>query len=344
MKMAGAFIAIRASGLLLAALALLSGCAQLSDQPLRGFNFLQAPAVTLDQPAARESLRRMKQVGANSVVLVPFFYQRRAESGEIGFSDAVTDLQLTTAISHARRLKLEVVLKPQILVENGWAGDIRFGNDADEARWFGRYRDLLLHYARLAQREQVDALVIGTELAGIESSQRWHQLIDDVRKVYRGPVTYAAHGVEGVRRFPAWRSLDAVAVNLYPVLGEGSDAKEMRGHMEQSLAELREATRPLARPLWVLEVGIPSAQGALHSPWDWQRLSHGSARPDTATQSIAIGQWLAALDKEWVGAVFLWCWYSDPHAGGLDDNDYTPQNKPAEGQVRCHWLGNCEGS
>ncbi|HEY0722298.1 MAG TPA: hypothetical protein VGE50_13730 [Gammaproteobacteria bacterium] len=334
----------RGTPLVVLAMLLLAGCPPASAVPMRGFNFLQAAAVTLDHPTAGESLRRMQQVGANSVVLVPFFHQHRAASGEIGFSDAVTDRQLSAAISEARRLHLKVVLKPQVLVENGWAGDIRFAGDADEQRWFGRYRDLLLHYAHIAQREKVDAFVIGTELAGVESSRRWYEVIASVRKVYHGRITYAAHGVKGVLRFPAWQSLDAVAVSLYPSLGDSSEPAAMRGQMEKTLTELRRASRGLARPLWVMEVGIPSAQGALRSPWDWRRLRNGDASPDPTTQGVALGQWLDALDKPWINAVFLWCWSSDPHAGGMDDNDYTPQNKPAERQVRCAWLGECEGS
>ncbi len=323
---------------------LIAGSVSASGMPMRGFNFLQEHAVTLDDPAAGESLRRMKQVGANAVVLVPFFYQRRAESGEIGFSDAVTDRQLGAAIVHARRLELRVVLKPQILVEQGWAGDISFSNDADEERWFTRYRDLLLHYARLAEREKLDAFVIGTELAGVESSRRWHEVIARVRKVYHGPITYTAHGVEGVWRFPAWPALDAVAVSLYPELGDSAEAHAIRSRMEKTLTELRRATQGLGHPVWVMEVGIPSAQGALRAPWDWRRLRSGKARVDTAMQSLTIGQWLAALDKPWIDAVFIWCWFSDPHAGGMGDNDYTLQNKPAERQVRCVWRGHCEGS
>lgn len=346
MKMVGAFIAVCTRGVQLVALAMLLFADSLpaSAMSMRGFNFLQASAVKLDTPAADESLRQMKQLGANTVVLVPFFHQHRAASGEIGFSDAVTDRQLIAAIGQARRLNLTVVLKPQVLVENGWAGDIRFGSDGDELRWFSRYRDLLLHYARLAQRERVDVFVIGTELAGVESSTRWREVIASVRKVYSGHVTYAAHGVKGVLRFPAWQSLDAVGVSLYPSLGDSNDPATMRSQMEKTLTELRRASRGLSRPLWVLEVGIPSAQGALHAPWDWRRLSNDDARPDTATQSVAIGQWLSALDKPWINAVLFWCWSSDPHAGGEDDNDYTPQNKPAEQQLRCAWLGHCEGS
>jgi len=311
--------------------------------PQRGFNLLQVPAATFDHPAAAESMRRMVATGANAVILVPFFRQSRAGSAEIGFSDAVTDRQLHVAIENARKLGLKVILKPQILVDGGWAGDIKFGNDADEERWFKRYRDLIGYYARFAQRERIDTFVIGTELSGTETSTRWHDVIASVRAVFHGKLTYAAHGVEGVKRFPAWRELDLVGVNLYPKLGDSADKSSIREHMDQTVKELKELTRKILRPVWVLEVGIPSVQGALESPWDWRRLSDNNSEPKPATQKVVIEQWLEALQKPWIDAVFIWCWYSDPFAGGMNNIDYTLQNKPAELAVKCRWAGECGG-
>lgn len=315
----------------------------LEAAPLHGFNLMQVPSATFEQPASNEALRRMSMVGANAVILIPFLRQGRAASGEIGFSDAVTDRQLHVAIENARKQGLTVILKPQILVETGWAGDIRFGSEADEERWFERYRDLIAYYARLAEREHVDTFVVGTELSGIEPSPRWRDVIASVRNQFHGRVTYAAHGIEGVKRFSAWRELDVIGVNLYPSLGDGSDVRTIRTNIDKSVAELKQLTRDILRPVWVLEVGIPSAEGATETPWDWKRLSEAGAKPDMAIQSTVVMQWLAALEKPWIEGVFIWCWHSDPYAGGLKNIDYTLQNKPAENQVRCLWTGECSG-
>lgn len=320
---------------------LLAGAADAAT--LRGYSFLQQPTVTLDQPAALESMQRMVQSGANSIVLIPFLHQGRIDSGEIGFSDAVTERQLLSAIEKARKLNLTIVLKPQILVDGGWAGDIHFGSDEDEARWFDRYTALLSYYARIAQREQVAALVIGTELSQIERSQRWRSLIQAIRNIYSGQLTYAAHGVEGIKRFSAWSDLDAVSVNLYPALGDSANPTALRRVIAEAVGDLYQATRTILRPVWVLEVGLPSAQGALLAPWDWRRLETGKHRVDLATQSTVIGIWLELLELRWIDAIYIWCWYSDPFAGGAGNIDYTLQNKPAEQQVRCRWMRECNG-
>lgn len=48
--------------------------------------------------------------------------------------------------------------------------------------------------------------------------------------------------------------------------------------------------------------------------------------------------YLAALrvlwGKPWFYGFYWWIWESDPDAGGLNDTDFTPQNKPVEYLVR----------
>jgi hypothetical protein len=327
--------------LALIAFLLLTGCSKSKAEQLHGFNFLQSEAVTLDRPAAVDSMRQMQQLGANSIVFVPFFRQGRTNSAEIGFSDAVTERQLISAIREARSLGLKVILKPQILVDGGWPGQIKFSKDINMQRWFARYQVLLLYYAKIAEEEGVSAFVIGTELDGLESASYWPQLIAAIRQVFHGTLTYAAHGVTGIHRFPAWGSLDAVAVTLYPALGAGDDKEQMKMHIDATLISLNDATKSLHKPVWIMEIGIPSVQGGTLQPWEWMSLRNSNKLPDTDTQATAISLWLDQLALQPVEGLFFWCWYSDPNAGGVKDIDYTLQNKPAADIIRCHWTGQC---
>jgi len=318
-----------------------TGCTALEAQPLRGFNFLQSESLTLDRPGAITSMREMRDVGANTIVFVPFLRQGRNDSAEIGFSDAVTEHQLLTAMREARRLGLKVILKPQILASNGWPGHIKFGNKADEKRWFARYRDLLLYYAKIAEDEGAMALVIGTELDGVDSSSQWVEVIAALRRVYHGKLTYAAHGINGLHSFPAWDKLDVISVTLYPALGDGRTTELMRQRIDATLISLNAGTRELNKPVWILEVGLPSVVGGAEEPWEWMSL-HSGSKPDTRTQATVISLWLDEIKKYSIDGVFFWCWYSNPQAGGLRDVDYTVQNKPAAQVIQCYWTGKCE--
>ncbi len=326
--------------ILMSMLVMLTGCASgpvLQNQSMaHGFTALQHRNLAWTDPKARVSFQQMKEVGANAVVLVPFLEQDGAQSLDVRYSDAVTKAQLVAAIRYAHQYRMQVTVKPQMLVPGSWAGEIDHHDQAGWSAWFSSYSRQIVECARLAQREGVHAFVIGTELNRAAGRVDWPALIGQVRQVFHGRVTYAAQNVEGVKDFAYWSMLDAVSVTLYPALGSG-DRDEMVTRANRAADALQDTAAGYKRPIWVLEVGMPSARGASEHPWQWQGLEH--ARVDLEVQSDAIETWLQVLDKPWVDALYIWAWYSDSRAGGYRDADYTPQNKPAE-QVIAHFWGN----
>ena len=321
------------------ALTLLAGCAgeQLIQNKAmkRGFNALQHEKTPWDSAAAGRSMDRLTSLGANAVVFIAFMEQERADSVEVRRSGAVTMGQLKKAIGYARAHGLHVTLKPQMLVPGSWAGAIKQRSHYDWQVWFNNYSREMIEFAIFAQQQGVDALVIGTELAQASDQVNWPRLIGQVRRVFSGKVTYAAHNTEGVKRFAHWQLLDAVSLTLYPSLGRSGKPEEMQQRVAASVEQLRLAVQGIDRPLWVMEIGIPSAKGAAEKPWAWHGLKH--AEVDLELQSQVLDIWLRVLDQQWVDGVFIWAWYSDSRAGGRFDTDYTPQNKPAEVVIGRYW-------
>jgi len=318
---------------------LLAGCSAggaLHNQAMmRGFNALQHENVAWGNPASHRSFKRMVELGSNAVVLVSFLEQDSPASTMVRRSNAVTVAQLQAAVDYAHEYGLKIILKPQMLVTESWAGEIDHELPQQWRAWFDSYSRHVLEFARFAAAQGVDAFVIGTELSRASDRVDWSGLIKQVRSVYAGHLTYAAHNVEGVERFRHWHELDAVALTLYPSLGPSGQRQEMKQRIDATVQQLKLAVQHLDRPLWVLEVGMPSARGASSKPWEWQRLKY--AKVDLELQKNALDIWLNALDKPWVDAVFIWAWYSDYSSGGSRDTDYTPQHKPAESIVRRYW-------
>jgi len=318
---------------------LLSGCMSMGElknkSMLRGFNIMQHENVGWNEPRARDSMRRMVRLGTNAVVIIAFLAQDSSSALQVQHSNAVTFQQLQKAIQYAQEFDLEVILKPQMLVHGSWAGAISHHDQWRWEKWFDSYSKHIVEYARFAARHQVQTLVIGTELSKASQRVNWVELIRKVRVVFHGKLTYAAHNVEGVQAFPHWHELDAVALTLYPSLGQSGQADEMQYFVQQSIEQLQLAVQDIDLPLWVLEMGMPSAHGASAKPWEWQHLKQ--ARVDHRLQSEAIDIWLRALDQPWVNGVFIWVWYSDVASGGANDTDYTPQNKPTEQVIRRYW-------
>ncbi len=304
---------------------------------MRGFNLLQHRNVAWNSPEAQKSLKRIASLGANAVVFIPFLEQDNINSLVVRQSEAVTNAQLQGGIRYARKLGLRVILKPQMLVHGAWAGAIRQPDVGRWQEWFYSYSRQIIRQARFAQREGVKDFVIGTELSQTTTHVDWPWLIKRLRGVFHGRLTYVAHNVEGIARFPHWHLLDAVSLTLYPSLGTSGEALEIQQHISQAITELHAAVENIDRPLWVMEIGMPSAHGASARPWEWQHLEQ--AKADMTLQSNTLDIWLKSLDRPWIDGVFIWAWYSDSSAGGTRDADFTPQNKPAERIIRRYWNG-----
>lgn len=200
----------------------------------------------------------------------------------------------------------------------------------DRQAWFQAYQEAVLEYATLAAEEDLPALVIGTELRGLEGAAYWPALVAAVRRVYDGKVLYVANSLERAERFRYWSLFDAVASSLYPSLSD--DPEERTAQMQdaaQRLAALGERNR---RPVWVAELGARSAEGSLTAPWESPE--QRDLPVDLTIQNEILQGWLGALRQTGIEGISIWCWYTDPDAGGEQDTDFTIQNKPAESVLR----------
>ncbi|MFK8068319.1 MAG: hypothetical protein AB8D52_08740 [Gammaproteobacteria bacterium] len=311
----------------------LSACDYPSKPDLVGFNFLQDENTAMNSTGACLSMQHLRLTGANSVVLIPFLKQESPQSVELSKSDAVTDEQLIAALELAKTNHLHRVLKPQILIENSWAGEITQQNPEQETNWFVNYTEQLLHYAHLAEKHQVDAFVIGTELKKIQTSEHWPELIKQVRSIYSGKLTYAAGEVAGIEAFPYWDLLDTIGVTLYPDMTQEKITDTLTEQLETLANNFQQ-------PVWILEIGIPSAKGWESRPWDWRSIETSAPSADPDTQATIIRHWLTSLEKSQasnIEGIWIWQWSSSPQAGGRNDTSYTVQNKLAQAVVHQHW-------
>ena len=306
------------------------------DPRILGANLLQSENILFEQAETGESIGRLHRLGANTLAIVPFLQQSSVDSLDIAPAGGMHLPGLRKAVRWARANHMRVLLKPQILVPESWAGAIA---PSDWGVWFANYTVHLEQLAQLAREEGVEMLVIGTELKQSIRQPQWLELIRRLREIFPGRLSYAAHGLEGLREVDFWHRLDAAGVTLYPSLG--NDLGEAESRIRSSLRQLRELARVLPVDLWVAEVGIASRSRAIERPWAWRDLSDAERDVDLRLQARVLDLWLEALSVPWLDGVLIWVWYSDPAAGGIQDNGFTPQNKPAEQVLACHWSGRC---
>ena len=327
------------SALLLVLLMLLAACAPVQ---MKGVNLLQSRNIALNDLRTVENLQHLRALGANTLALVAFFRQSGPQSCDLKLDSEYAEDRMRRSILIAHSAGLKIVLKPQILVEGSWAGEIDPVSEAGWKCWFEAYRGLMLDYARFASQTRVEMLVVGTELSKTELRPEWLPLLQELRQNYAGELSYVGQSLSGAQRFIGLAQLDSVAISFYPGMEKPAGKPEMLAWMQELADKMKDEVKLLGKPFWIAEVGITSRVGALKDPWLWPESLPQPRVPDLALQAEVLDGWLTVLRGDWHKGILVWNWYSDPKAGGAEDIDFTIQNKPAQQSVSCHWLGICK--
>jgi hypothetical protein len=312
---------------------------RLDGRHLDGMNVIMAPGHPFGSASARRSLANLRRLGANAIAVVPFLWQSSPGSPDIVRGSDMTDAMLRAAIRDAHGLGFAVVVKPQVWVPASWAGAVAMDSEERWRGWFASYRRELVRIARLAEDEQADALVIGTELEMTSKRPEWPDLIASARAGYSRTLLYVSHNADEAEAVPFWDRLDAVAVSLYPPLGADDD----RGGRKLAMRAVGDRLDALAartgKSIVVGEIGLRSARGAAAKPWE--SAEERAAAADPSLQAAVLADWLSALDRPTIQGVMIWRWLTDPDAGGPADTDFTVQGKPAERLLMCAWTAAC---
>lgn len=309
-----------------ALLVLLLACGSArAGEPILGFNFPEWSRDGYGGPASQSQLKQLAATGAGWVALTPTLFVRdRRDSTVAASPNTPSDESLRSAIRAAHALGLKVALKPH--VDNLQGGARAWLEPRDAAAWFASYDRLMLGYARLAREERCELLVVGTELALLETPNHWkawRELISAIRAEYPGPLTYAAnwHSAELVG---FWRDLDYIGIDAYyPVAGGAHRALLKIGWLpvEAALKALSAVNR---RPILFTEFGLASQKGANLRPWDYGDF----AQVDLAVQDAYVSTFFDAFArKSWVAGFLNWAWDANP--GGPADKSMSLRGKPA---------------
>ena len=279
---------------------------------------------------SNESLRLMAQTNAEYVAITVWWLQENTSSTQIYAEPGWTasNESLVMAIQRVHELGMKVMLKPMVDPEdfyNEWRGDI-----PPTPEWFESYKAFISAYAQFAQEEHVEIFCVGCEFKATEVDESsWREIIREVRKYYSGPLTYAAI-TDSYQDIQWWDALDYVGIDAYFPLTNKRDP---------TLEELKQAWNRIAneieawhdskvdKPIIFTEIGYRSGDGSNIQPWNWT----AQLKLDLQEQ---FDSYLAAFQilwgKPWFYGFYWWIWESDPNAGGPNDTDFTPQNKPVE--------------
>lgn len=299
--------------------------------------FVSDPDPAVQRRIYATMLDEMVAAGVTDVQLVVRWGQQTIHDVDLRPWPDLTpqDTLLTWAIGAARQRNLRVFLMPIVHIEQRaigvWRGTLA---PTDLEAWWARYRDFVLHYARLAERSGgVGLFAVGSELLSLEAdAARWRALIADVRAAYRGQLTYSANW-DHYAHVPFWDAVDVVGLTAYHELTSAPDPDEaalVAGWASWADALVRWADARDLRFVFT-EVGYPSTEHGAARPWDHRE----GARVDLDLQLRCY----RALYRVWqaqprLAGLYVWNWFG---FGGAADRGYTPRGKPAAEVVR-HWY------
>ena len=292
-------------------------------------------------PGIDAQLERLRELGADSVSLMPFAYQPAPTQPDLWFLNrrpsSETDVGLVHAARRAHAHGFHVLWKPHIWVSHdSWPGEIEMGSEDDWQSWWRSYRRWLVHHAVLARFTGSEMLSVGVELGKTVSREKeWRELIAAVRQVYPGRLTYAGNWWGDYDRVAFWDALDAVGVDAYFPLHHESEAdrEALAAGARKVVGELAKAAETYGKPVILTEVGY----AARHSPWVSPHEEGGEVSEEH--QHLAYEVFLDTLGRpDWLAGMYIWKVFSHPSVENRNRPDFRFLGRSAEKAVRGYFT------
>jgi len=331
--------------LLLSILSFLPGCSQQNGSQrtpdkLNGVSFVASPNA-LEQSYVDPVL----QINANTTAIMPFGFIRNLEAPEIvhdtdsqWFGETAAGAKQYIQKLHAN--KLSVMMKPQIWIWHGeFTGFLKMTTEEDWKVLENSYTEFIMTYACLAEELDVAVFCIGTELEQfiVHRPAYWSLLISEIKKVYKGKLTYAANWDE-YKDVPFWKDLDFIGVDAYFPVSENKtpSVEEARQGWQPWKEEMLAVSVAVNKKILFTEYGYRSVDFAGKEPWKYDR-SMKIVNLEAQT-NLMQALFEEVYQEPWFAGGYIWKWFVDhDKVGGSENNQFTPQNKPVETLIKQHF-------
>ncbi len=288
------------------------------------------------------SKKELVALGADWISVTAFGHQEALESRQVTFDPLhhESDARLEAEVAQAHKLGFKVMHKPHMHINPSlWRGHIEpTGPDGWDA-WFEGYTTFILHHAQLAARLEVEAFVVGLELASTSwyHRKRWVTLIDAVREVYPGMLVYAANWNEA-QRVVFWDKVDAIGIQFFPPLSEAAHptAQELRVSIDHHFDQYDALAREHNKPIILTEFGYKAIQHTTSAPNTWPQHLPAEARVTYEhNQALAYAVLLEAVAaRERIAGLFVWKWFTDVDTDPEGAIGFSPRGRQAAGILR----------
>lgn len=236
----------------------------------------------------------------------------------------------------------KIFLKPHIWIstpaDGKWRSDIYPTDDENWEIWKANYRNFILRYATIAEQANVEMFCIGTEFTKLtaEKPDFWIELIQEVRAVYSGKITYAANWYKEYEKVTFWNELDYIGIQAYFPLtkNEYPTVQEISRGWKKNMKSIASIHKRYHRKVLFTEMGYKSTADSAIRPWEWiEKPSKYEKILSNETQANCYEAFFDTVwKKDWFAGVHIWQIRIDyrKRYSRRPDLDFTPQGKPAE--------------
>jgi len=284
-------------------------------------------------------LRRLSRLGANAVQFVVVYETDGNRILPVGYGPRSLCLRKSTDAAHKLGLKVSWKLHVDS-PNNGWRGAIQPGN---RDLFFANYREFAIHFALMAQEQEVEFLVPATEMVSLMKSEedrdRWLSIFLHLHTIYFGTIYYGADRSEYARLDgDFWRSCcDAIGLtpwytltsDLHPVEAQLLDAWKI------PVSNMKKFANATKLRIYLPEgPGYRATEGCATDPSEYL----SDRRPGDLCQAEAYKAFLRTFNKEkkqLIAGYFLW----EITAPEEERSDYTPLDRITESILKKAWKG-----
>ena len=283
---------------------------------MKGFSWEAGDSITLDQ------VQTIAPYHVNWIAQTPFAWQAHVNDPNLSFrrgrgywGERKGGLVHTAQLG--KELGVKTLLKPHIWMRRdagGWRSDIEMKTEEDWQIWFKNYGEFMLHYAQLAEEQQLEALCIGTELylTAVQREADWRALIAEIRKVYSGKLTFAANFYKEYEEIQFWDALDYIGIQAYFPLcnSDNPSLEELKAGWAPHYKRIKKLSKKWGKPVIITELGYRSMKNAAIEPWEWpNRMDFSQDDISPETQALCYEAFFQTFwEERWLAGVFFWKW------------------------------------
>jgi len=260
----------------------------------RGIDFSPVPN-SYNTGAAFEALENLLKLPEINYIQLRFFLQQDSLTSSEVKLYSNQDHILTFLIQRVHKSGKKVSLMPKLYAKSG--GYIANLHPEDKILWFQSYSDVLLHFVKLAEENNVELFSLGNEFTSMFTDDaEWNKIVDSVKEIYHGQLTvkincwYKQTQFNDLLKINWFQNLDYIGIAAYFDLTDKmdpteEDLKKAWFASRQGLNivdELEKLSKTYDKPIIFSEIGYRSVDGCNIEPWNADEKSPRSD-PNLAT-------------------------------------------------------------